>query len=81
MRLLLPLLLAACLPACVTPVSMPQAPAVSTPAAQRCVDDCRTDYAQCEQPCGMGAASSRTPACQTECFETLDACYNRCSEL
>ena len=81
MRLLLVLLMAAVLTACVTPVSMPQAPAVSSPAGEACVENCRTAYAQCEQPCGMGAASSRTPACQEKCFNELEACYSRCPEL
>lgn len=81
MRCFLTLLSALAVGACVTPVSTPQAPDVSSPAAQQCVVDCQTDYAQCEQPCGVGASASRVPACQEACYNALAACYARCEEL
>lgn len=68
------------LSACVTPVSMPQAPTVSSPQAQQCVEDCQTAYAQCERPCGVGSAASRVPACQEECYNQLAACYSSCED-
>ena len=67
--------------ACVTPVSTPQAPTVSSPEGQQCVVDCQTDYAQCEQPCGVGSSARRVPACQEKCYNELSACYSRCEQL
>lgn len=81
MRVFLTMLLAAGLTACVTPVSTPQAPTVNTPAGQRCVQDCQTGYAQCEQPCGVGSSARRTPACQERCYNELSACYAKCETL
>ncbi len=82
MRLWFSALLALSVVACVTPVSMPQAPAVSSPAGESCIEDCVTGYAQCELPCGgQGSASRRVPACQKECYEQLDACYSKCPSL
>lgn len=81
MRNFLIVFVAAGLASCVTPVSMPQAPTVSSPAAQQCVDACQTDYAQCEQPCGVGSTAKRVPACQEKCYNDLSACYARCEKL
>ena len=81
MRLFLVLLPSALLAGCFTPVSMPQAPAVSTPAGEQCVVDCQTAYAECERPCGVGAAASRVPACQETCYKELAACYERCESF
>ena len=81
MRIFLTLLAAASLGACVTPVSTPQAPAVSSPAGEQCVSDCQTGYAQCEQPCGVGSSARRVPACQEKCYNELAACYDKCETL
>ena len=78
MRLLIASLLIVCVAACVTPVSTPQAPTVNSPAGQRCVADCQTQYAQCEQPCGVGSSAARVPACQEECYQQLASCYKPC---
>lgn len=81
MHRLLIVLLSLVLAACVTPVSTPQAPAVSSPQGQQCVVDCQTAYAQCEQPCGIGSSARRVPACQEQCYNELAACYERCESL
>jgi hypothetical protein len=81
MRLSLSAALLALLAGCATPVSVPQAPAVSSPAGQQCVEECQTAYARCEQPCGVGSSARRVPACQEQCYEELAGCYARCEQL